>query len=344
MATIKDVAKAAGVSIATVSATINGKGGVSEKRSRRVWDAVEAVGYSPHGIARSLRLGRTQVIGLVVGDIANPFFTSLAKAVEARASAAGYSVIVANSDEEPKKELALLRMLREQRVAGILLAPSGYDESYRQALFRFADMPLVVVDRQLEDMPFDAVVVDNVAAARVVTDYLVRLGHRRIAMINGRPHLSTADERLRGFREGLAAGGIEADEDLEVVADSRMENAYELVQRLLTLAEPPTAIVAGNNLMTLGAIQAITDMGFRCPEHISLAGIDDFAWSAVIRPKLTTVAQPIDQLGGSSVDALFACMSATDRAAPARVITLAPRFIIRESCGRAPRGHSEANR
>lgn len=115
MATIKDVAKAAGVSIATVSATINGKGGVSEKRSRRVWDAVEAVGYSPHGIARSLRLGRTQVIGLVVGDIANPFFTSLAKAVEARASAAGYWVIVANSDEEPKKELALLKMCQPLR-------------------------------------------------------------------------------------------------------------------------------------------------------------------------------------------------------------------------------------
>jgi len=339
MATIKDVAKAAGVSIATVSATVNGKGGVSEKRSRRVWDAVEAVGYSPHGIARSLRLGRTQVIGLIVGDIANPFFTSLAKAVEARASAAGYSVIVANSDEEPKRELALLKMLREQRVAGILLAPSGHDESYRQALLRFADMPLVVVDRQLENMPFDAVVVDNVAAARVVTDYLVRLGHRRIAMLGGQPHLSTTDERRCGFREGLAAAGIGFDEKLEPVADSRMESAYESVQRLLTLRKPPTAIIAGNNLMTLGAIQAVTDMGFRCPEQVSIAGIDDFSWSAVIRPKLTTVAQPIDQLGRSAVEELLARLSEPGRAtAPARVITLAPRFVIRESCGRAPKG------
>lgn len=338
MATIKDVAKAAGVSIATVSATVNGKGGVSEKRSRRVWEAVEAVGYSPHGIARSLRLGRTQVIGLIVGDIANPFFTSLAKAVEARASAAGYSVIVANSDEEPKKELALLKMLREQRVAGILLAPCGHDEPYRQALLRFADMPLVVVDRQLANMPFGAVVVDNVAAARVVTDYLVRLGHRRIAMLGGQSHLSTSEERQRGFREGLAAAGIGFDEALEPVADSRMETAYESVQRLLTLRKPPTAIIAGNNLMTLGAIQAVTDMGFRCPEQVSIAGIDDFSWSAVIRPKLTTVAQPIDQLGGSAVDELFARMSEPGRVtAPARVVTLAPRFVIRESCGRAPK-------
>ena len=330
MATIKDVAKAAGVSIATVSATSNGKGGVSEKRSRRVWDAVAAVGYSPHGIARSLRLGRTQVIGLVVGDIANPFFTSLAKAVEARASASGYSVIVANSDEEPKKELALLKMLREQRVAGILLAPSGYDESY---------MPLVVVDRQLENMPFGAVVIDNVAAARMVTDYLVRLGHRRIAMISGQPHLSTADERRRGFREGLAAAGIRFDEELEPVADSRTENAYEAVQRLLTLPNPPTAIIAGNNLMTLGVIQAVADMRFRCPEQVSITGIDDFSWNAVIRPKLTTVAQPIDQLGKSSVDELFARMTEPGRlTAPGRVITLAPRFIIRESCGPVPKG------
>src|SRR6266404_4458292 len=160
MATIKDVARVAGVSIATVSATLNGTARVSEKRSRRIWDAIQEVGYTPHGIARSLRLGQTRSIGLIVGDIANPFFTSLAKAVEARASAAGYSVIVANSDEEPKKELALLKMLREQRVAGILLAPSGHDESYRQALLRFADMPLVLVDRQLENLPFGAVIID----------------------------------------------------------------------------------------------------------------------------------------------------------------------------------------
>src|SRR5712671_1823455 len=143
MATIKDVARVAGVSIATVSATLNGTARVSEKRSRRVWDAIREVGYTPHGIARSLRLGHTRSIGLIVGDISNPFFTSLAKAVEARASAAGYLVILANSDEDPDKELNLIRLLREQRVAGILLAPAGHDEQYREALSRVSDVPMV---------------------------------------------------------------------------------------------------------------------------------------------------------------------------------------------------------
>lgn len=334
MATIKDVARLANVSIATVSATINGTARVSDKLSRRVWDAIESVGYTPHGVARSLRLGHSRSIGLVVGDISNPFFTSLAKVVEARASAAGYMVIVANSDEDPDKELKLLKLLHEQRVAGILLAPAGYDAPYLASLNQLVNVPLVLVDRHLPQSAFDAVVVDNVAAARMVTDYLLRLNHQRIAIVIGREHLWTTEQRVRGFKEALQAAGMSPDPNLELTADSRIETAYQAAQQLLTLPERPSAIFAANNLMMLGALEAMLDLGFRCPDDISLAGIDDFPWSSAIRPQLTTAAQPIDEMGTHAVDQLLARIAAEPTAgrAAAKTVLLQPRFLIRGSC------------
>jgi LacI family transcriptional regulator len=334
MATIKDVARVAGVSIATVSATLNGTARVSEKRSRRIWDAVQAVGYTPHGIARSLRLGHTRSIGLVVGDISNPFFTSLAKAVEARASAAGYMVILANSDENPEKEIGLLKLLLEQRVAGILLAPAGYAPPYLSALSAIARVPMVLVDRQLPGGPYDAVIVDNLAAARMVTDYLVRLNHERIAIVIGREHLSTTDQRVQGYRDALQAARLDLHPDLEVVADSRIETAYATTQRLLSMPDPPSAIFAANNLMMLGAIEAILDMGFRCPEQVSLAGIDDFPWSSAIRPQLTTVSQPIEEMGTHAVEKLLdrIAKKTVAKRTTANTTVLQPSFLIRDSC------------
>ena len=337
MATIKDVARVAGVSIATVSATLNGTARVSAKRAQRVWDAVRAVEYTPHGVARSLRLGHTRSIGLIVGDILNPFFTSLAKAVEARAAALGYMVILANSDEDPAKELSLIRVLLEHRVAGILLAPSGYDTKYLASLTDLVRVPLVLVDRPLPGSAFDAVVVDNRRAARMVTDYLVRLDHRRIAIVIGRQHLWTTEQRVQGYRDGLRGAGIRESLDIELVADSQIETAYEATQRLLSLTNVPTAIFAANNLMMLGALEAILDMGFDCPGRISLAGIDDFVWSSAIRPRLTTVSQPIEEMGRRAVERLLERVARkTDgKRLAGKLITLEPRFLIRDSC--APR-------
>ena len=337
MATIKDVARVAGVSIATVSATLNGTARVSEKRSKRVWDAIRSVGYTPHGIARSLRLGHTRSIGLIVGDILNPFFTSLAKAVESQASAMGYMVILANSDEDPAKELNLIRVLLEHRVAGILLAPSGHDAKYLAALAELVQIPLVLVDRPLPGSPFDAVVVDNRLAARMVTDYLIRLNHQRIAIVIGRQHLWTTEQRVRGYRESLRSAGIRENVDIELVADSQIETAYEATQRLLRLSNVPTAIFAANNLMMLGALEAILDMGFDCPGRISLAGIDDFVWSSAIRPRLTTVSQPIEEMGLRAVGRLLERLAGKADGSPMgpKLITLEPRFLIRDSC--APR-------
>lgn len=337
MATIKDVARVANVSIATVSATLNGAPRVSEKLAKRVWAAIESTGYSPDSVARTLRLGKSRSIGLVVGDISNPFFTSLAKVIEARASEAGYLVILANSDEDPERELSLLKLLRGQRVAGILLAPSGHDASYLAALSGISDVPVVLIDRQLPDAPFDSVTVDNVSAARMVTDYLIRLNHKRIAIAIGRQHLWTAEQRLQGYRESLLAAGLAPYPALELTDDFRIESAYESVQRVLSLPEPPSAIFAANNLMMLGAIEAVLDMGFRCPEQISLAGIDDFPWSSAMRPQLTTVAQPIEELGTRAVaELLHGIAEKPDSGKKARpnIVTLSPKLLIRSSCAR----------
>lgn len=335
--TIKDVAVAAGVSIATVSAVVNGTARVSPKRSKLVRDAIASLGYAPHGPARSLRLGKTKAIGVIVGDIANPFFTSLIRVIEQRASEVGYFVIVANSDDDVERELNLLKLFREQRVAGVVLAPAGHDEAYVSTLRTMIDVPVVLVDRQLPAAPFDTVVVNNARAAQMVTEYLVRLGHRRIAMVIGKQHLWTTEQRFEGYRAGLREGGIDFDSELECTADSRIDAAYRIVQQLLAKPNPPSAIFAANNLMMLGAIEAVIDMGFRCPDDISIAGIDDLPWSSAIRPKLTTVAQPIDLLGGRALDMLLERIRIEGdggaRIDP-RVTMLEPEFLIRDSCAR----------
>lgn len=335
--TIKDVASAAGVSIATVSAVINQNIPVSPKRSKAVRDAIASLGYAPHGPARSLRRGTTNAIGIIVGDITNPFFTSLIRVVEQRASDAGYFVIVANSDDDTGKEINLLRLFREQRVAGIMLAPAGDDEAYVETLRSLIDVPVVLIDRQLPGVPFDTVVVDNLKAAGMVTDYLIRLNHRRIGVVIGKQHLWTTEQRVAGYRQALKAAGIEPEVELECLADSRADAAYRAVQRLLTTSPRPTAIFAANNMMMLGAIEAVIDLGFRCPEDVSIAGIDDLPWSSAIRPKLTTVSQPIELLGTRALGMLLARIrhegEGGARIDP-RVEVLEPEFLVRDSCAR----------
>ena len=197
----------------------------------------------------------------------------------------------------------------------------------------------VQIDRHLPDAGFESVVVDNVAAAKMATDYLIRLNHRRIAMVIGKQHLWTTEQRLRGFHESLAAAGISPDYTLELSANSRIESAYDAVQHLLNIPNRPTAIFAANNLMMLGAIEAIMDMGFRCPEDVSLAGIDDFPWISAIRPQLTTVAQPIEELGKLAVERLLDQIEdgkhrGTEQNRERKVSVLEPRLLIRDSCAR----------
>ena len=336
MATIRDVAKLAGVSISTVSLALNETGPVSLETYRKIWAAAKEVGYAPNPMAQALKSGVTRMIGMVVGDISNPFFGRLLREVERIAIANRHLVIVSDSDGNPEHERAIMDHLSNQRVAGLILSPLGRDEAYVQHI-RELRMPLVLIDQKLEGIEADFVASDNVLASAMLTEHIIRLGHTRIAHIAGISGLWTAERRKQGFYETMRAAGIEPDESLVVDGQYKGEAGYEQAMRLLTRADRPTAIVAANNVMALGALQAINDLGFRCPEDISLTSIDDVPWGNVIRPRITMVVQRIDEMARIAAEWLFERIDARGgRIIPPREQILIPKLVVGQSCAPPP--------
>jgi LacI family transcriptional regulator len=233
MATMKDVARLAGVSIATVSATVNGTAFVSPELRARVTEAIHQLGYAPDGVARSLKKGRTQLIGLIVADITNAFFTALTHVIEAALQDAGYSVLLCDTDEDFEKERHYLRILQTHRVDGVILAPTGAGDAYQSLKALSERLPLVQVDRALPDLGLDAATVDSYAGAHEATSHLLDLGHRKVATIAGPHHLGPARDRLNGFRAALAARGIAVRPDFIRSGSFREEEAMAAALDLL---------------------------------------------------------------------------------------------------------------
>lgn len=336
MATIRDVAKLAGVSISTVSLALNETGPVSLETYQKIWAAAQEVGYAPNPLAQSLKSGRSRMIGMIVGDISNPFFGRLLREVERVAIANNHLVIVSDSDGNPDHERAIMDHLSNQRVAGLILSPLGRDEAYIQHL-RELRMPLVMIDQKLEGVAADFVASDNILASAMLTEHLIRFGHRRIAHIAGIDGLWTAEKRKQGFRDTMRSAGIEPDESLIVDGQYKGEAGYAQAMRLLTRADRPTAIVAANNVMALGALQAMNDLGFRCPEDISLTSIDDVPWGNVIKPRITMVVQPVDDMARIAAEWLIERINARDgREIPPREEILIPKLVVGQSCGAPP--------
>jgi LacI family transcriptional regulator len=334
MPTMHDVARAAGVSIATVSATINQTTYVSPALQARVRKAIAEVGYHPDAIARSLKTRTTKTLGLIISDISNPFFTSLIRGIEDVANAQGYSLILCNTDERLEKERAYVQLLRSRRVDGVIMAPVGGAEDYVE--FDVAvGAPIVFIDRRVPARA-DVVVTDNVQGARDVVRYLLGLGHRRIGVVTGLPKISTSEERLAGCRSAFAEAGLQPDATLLKVGYSRLEGGHQSALELLAMANRPTAIFATNNLMTIGLMRAIAERGLRCPEDISVACFDDFEWASVFHPRLTTVAQPTYEMGSQAAEFLLTRLNGHS-AAPPQTCVLSPTLVIRDSCA-APSG------
>jgi LacI family transcriptional regulator len=333
MANIRDVARHAGVAIATVSATLNESASVSEETRKRVWAAVDAVGYSPNAIARSLRLGKSRLIGIAIADISNPFCSTMVRTMENAAIAAGYSIIVCNTDDDIRRERDVLNQLRAQHVAGIVLTPVGQSADYVELAEARRFPPVVTVDNKVAALSRDFVGVDNRACARMLTQYLLRLGHRRIAMITGTPGVWTAEERLAAFLETMQAAGIPVDAAMCVPGNYHGDVAYDATKLLMTRADRPTAIIGANNVTALGALQALLDLGFRCPADVSLVGIDDVPWSGLVRPRVVTVAQPIADIGRAAIACLLERISgAAEAPIPPRDIVFQPHFLSGDSC------------
>lgn len=326
-----DVARLARTSVATVSAIVNGSARVSPELAARVREAIAAVGYRPDGIARSLKKGSTQTIGLLVTDITNPFFTAVVHSVEDAAQARGYSVFLCNSDENFAEERTYLDLLLTRRVDGLILVPTGKAADYAG----FAGglrAPVVFIDRAIPGVAVDSVTVDNLRASQAAVEYLLRLGHRRIGIVTGLPHLSTSAERLKGYRRALRKAGIAVDPELVRQGDFRQEGAFGAAQSLLALRQRPTAIFASNNLMAIGTMLAVRAAGLSCPEDVSLACFDDFEWAGVFHPRLTVLRQPTAEIGQKAIALLLARLGGDKNGAAPHHVALRAELVVRDSC------------
>lgn len=334
MATIRDVAKMAGVSKSTVSLAFNHPARVNAETLDRIRQASHAVGYAADPLAQTLARGRSRIIGMIVGDISVPFFSNVLREVERNAVAEGYFVVVADSASDPERELALLEHFGGMRVAGVVLSPSGSGENYLAQLSRLK-MPVVCFDNKIEGLATDFVGSDNRLASAMLTEHLLQLGHRRIAFLEGMRDMFTAGERLAGYQQTMAAGGVEIEKSLVVPGEYDSDVAYAEVMRLMTRPDRPSAIIAANSVMGMAALQAIQELGFRCPDQISLAMIDDTTWSNVITPKPTMVVQDTLELGRTVARRLFERILHPDLAlVPVTNDFLRTRFVPGQSCAK----------
>ncbi|GGP93623.1 LacI family DNA-binding transcriptional regulator [Streptosporangium pseudovulgare] len=328
MARIKDVAVRAGVSVATVSRVLNASPSVSEETRNRVYTAMTELNYVPNAVARSLRTEATRTLGLIIGDILNPFFAELARAVEDTARKAGYTVVIGNADERAEEQDHYVRTLIEQRVDGLLICPTAEVTPLVEQAAATGD-PLVFIDRVLPGMDVPSVRVDGTDAIGELVGHLKTLGHRRVALISGPLRLSTGRERTDAFVKAAAEHGMELRPEYIQSGDFQLASGRALTARLLDLPEPPEVIFGGDNLMTLGALDEIRARGLRIPEDVALASFDDVPWFPHMNPPITAISQPVAELGARAVRVILDRLHGR----PAGSVVLPAVLVPRQSCG-----------
>ncbi|HTK05908.1 MAG TPA: LacI family DNA-binding transcriptional regulator [Ktedonobacteraceae bacterium] len=329
-AKIKDVARLAGVSTATVSRVLSNEGYVSEEARKSVLAAMEQLRYQPSRLARSLRVQRSRIIGLLISDIQNPFFISLVRAVEDIALQHQYAVFLCNADENSEKEKFYLDLMQAERVAGVIVSPTRERDDPCLQLFQ-ADIPFVVIDRKLADVNVDTVVVDNIQYTYQLVKHLLEDGHRRIGAVLGISTATTGRERYEGYAQALTEYQLPLSPELLRTSIPREENGYHLTNELLDLAEPPTALFVGNNLLTVGAFRAISERGRTIPDDIALAAFDEVDWMSLVKPGLTVIKQPTYDIGRTAAELLFQRIA--DPLLSVQQITVHCTLNIRQSCG-----------
>lgn len=332
-ATILDVARRASVSPATVSRVLNGRPHVRPEVRAAVERAVAALGFRPNPVARSLVGGGSRTLGLIVADITNPFYAETAKAIVETARGRGYMVVLCNTDNLPRLQAEEIRMLREQRVEGIILGSVHRRDPAAEELVA-SGFPCVMYNRRLASQAGTFVVLDNVRGAEEVTRHFIELGHRRIAFLAGPPSFSTAAERLTGYRRALAHAGIPSDRRLVRQGQFKAELAYQAARELLQQRPRPTAIVAGNDLTALAVLDAAARLGVRVPEDVGVSGFDDIELAGSERIQLTTVGQQKAEMGRLAVNYLLELLEARDRFRRDPIHhVLPPTLVVRRSCG-----------
>ncbi len=325
---MREVAALAGVSLKTVSRVVNREAGVSEELAARVDRAATELDYRPNLTASNLRRAdqRTGTIGLLVEDVANEFFASIHRGVEDVAREHGAAVVAASLDRNPERERDLVGALADRRVDGLILAPTSPDQGYLATELR-SGWPMVVVDRQAHGVELDTVLTDNRPASDKATAHLVSHGHRSIAFIGGLEHLSTAQMRFAGFTDAMLTAGLAVDPDLVIHGVADADQAARVLDGLLALPRPPTAIFSGQNLITMGCVRALRA---RNRQHaIALVGFDDFAMADLLEPAITVVSQDARAMGRKAAELLFERILAAD--SPVNTYVVPAQLIARGS-------------
>jgi LacI family transcriptional regulator len=330
--TLDDIAKRSGLSISTVSRVINKKTKkyrISRKVELLVQKAAKELNYRPNQLARSLRLKKTQTIGLVAPDISNPFFAEIIKTIQSGLHQLKYSLVVCDSDENIELEIEHTNLLFSKGVDGLIVMPVGRQYNHFQFMLENG-VPVVTVDRGFDDLNTNMVVIDNYAGAFAAVEHLLTHGHRRIAIIQGLPGTFTSKGRFEGYRDALQKYGVPLDESLVVGKDFRKENGYIETKVLLQSAKRPTALFTTSDLITLGALQAISEEGLAIPKDISIVAFDDLESAEYFRCPITAVAQPKENLGEIAVKLLLDELT-THGPKEKRKIVLKPTLIVRNS-------------
>jgi LacI family transcriptional regulator len=327
--TMVEVAKEAGVSTATVSRVLNGDGNVSKRLESQVLRAVEKLHYRPSFVARSLAKQRSMLVGILVPLLEHPYYSRIASVIERRLFDCGYHALICNTQEDEDREHAYIEMLLRQQVEGIIIDSSARSSRNLIALHE-NHIPIVLFDRILSDVPCNQVFCDNSQGGFSGMEHLIGLGHRRIGVIAAPSYPETLQRRIRGTREALHAFGIDEDPALLVVGDTQLfDMGYQAGLHLLRLPDAPTAIFALTDVTAIGVMHAAAEMNLRIPDDLSIMGYDDLPVASYMVPQLTTIAQPLDDMGATAVEVLLNHMGAPDQEAVKAV--LPTRLVVRGS-------------
>jgi LacI family transcriptional regulator len=345
-ATVEDVARHAGISKATAARALGGYGAVSPAVLRRVTAAAEALGYRPNELARSMTTGRTNSLGLVVGDIENPYFGLAARGITDAARAEGFDVVLANTAEDVTFEKNAVRLLLDRRVDGLIVSPSQADDTAHLRDVQHLGRPLVLLDRRVPDLAVDTVTVDNTTAAVEATRHLLEFGHRRIAFISASVSssddvldveaipISTVADRITGFTRAAHEYGIQHAGQFVRLGATTAQACQAITTDLLTAPERPTAIFTSDSLIALGVLKVIRALGMSIPADVSVLTFDDSDWTSITSPPLTVVAQPIYDLGSEAARILARRINGDNQAAKDHVFTAT--LVKRGSVGPPP--------
>jgi len=302
MATMKEVAEEAGVSITTVSHVVNGTRYVSPETTSKVEEAMDELGYRPNVVAQGLATKKTNSIGLLLSDISNPFFSTLTRGVEDYASEKNYSLVVCNTEEDPLQEKLYVELLTQRMIDGMLLTLNSPKANQK---LREVQVPFVLIDRLVSGLSGDAVLADNVKGAMRAINYLINKGHHRIGIIVGPKETTPGEERLEGYRNALYENDISVEDKLIQQAEFTISGGAEACKNLLELEDPPTAVFSTNNTITIGAMEVIKEKGLKCPEGVSMMAFDDFDWMRISDPPLTTISHDPYEMGYKAAEMLF---------------------------------------